>query len=134
MSLNFVYLISLHTYFQLQRSITIILSYTRHLLHTSYYRFFSNQVFSNSPNQNITRFDVYEIFCPHQVLVHKGDQIMNWSGECRDVIPTNLQCQTIQRALQSPNLQREIIRKNITFFKFSPIDLLIILELSADQK
>ena len=29
---------------------------------------------------------------------------------------------------QSPNLQREIIRKNkITFFKFSPIDLLIIL-------
>ena len=29
---------------------------------------------------------------------------------------------------QSPNLQREIIRKNkIFFFKFSPIDLLIIL-------
>ena len=29
---------------------------------------------------------------------------------------------------QSPNLQREIIRKNkITFFKFSPIDLVIIL-------
>ena len=29
---------------------------------------------------------------------------------------------------QSPNLQREIIRKNrITFFKFSPINLLIIL-------
>ena len=29
---------------------------------------------------------------------------------------------------QSPNLQREIIRKNkITFFEFSPIDLLIIL-------
>ena len=29
---------------------------------------------------------------------------------------------------QSPNLQREIIRKNkITFFKFSPVDLLIIL-------
>ena len=28
---------------------------------------------------------------------------------------------------QSPNLQREIIKKKILFFKFSPIDLLIIL-------
>ena len=26
------------------------------------------------------------------------------SGECRDVIPTKLQCQTIQRALQSLDL------------------------------
>ena len=58
-----------------------------------------------------TRFDVYETLCPQQMLVHKGSQIKNWSGECRDVIPTKLQCQTIQRALQSPNLQREIIRK-----------------------
>ena len=42
---------------------------------------------------------------------------------------TKLQCQTIQRALQSPNLKREIIRKkqNNFFFRFSPIDLLIIL-------
>ena len=62
------------------------------------------------------------------MLVHKGGHIKNWSGECRDVIPTKLQCQTIQRALQSPNLQREIIRKNKkAFFKFSPINLLIIL-------
>ena len=44
------------------------------------------------------------------MLVHEGGQIKNWSGECRDVIPTKLQCKTIQRALQSPNLQREIIR------------------------
>ena len=58
-----------------------------------------------------TRFDVYETLCPQQMLVHKGSQIKNWSGECIDVIPTKLQCQTIQRALQSPNLQREIIRK-----------------------
>ena len=56
-----------------------------------------------------TRFDVYETICPQQMLVHKGGQIKNWSGECRDVIPTKLQCQAIQRALQSPNLQREII-------------------------
>ena len=64
-----------------------------------------------------TRFDVYETLCPQQMLVHKGGQIKNWSGECRDVIPTKLQCQAIQRALLSPNLQREIIRKNkITFF------------------
>ena len=63
------------------------------------------------------------------MLVHKGGKIENWSGECRDIMPTKLQCQTIQRALHSPNLQREIIRKKIKelFFKFSPIDLLIIL-------
>ena len=63
------------------------------------------------------------------MLVHKGGQIKNWSGECKDIIPTKLQCQTIQRTLQSPNLQRQIIRKkyNNVFFKFSPIDLLIIL-------
>ena len=60
---------------------------------------------------NETRFDVYETLCPQQMLVHKGGQIKNWSGKCRDVIPTKLQCQTIQRALESPNLQREIIRK-----------------------
>ena len=58
-----------------------------------------------------TRFDVYETLCPQQMLVHKGGQIKNWSGEYRDIIPTKLQCQAIQRALQSPNLQREIIRK-----------------------
>ena len=58
-----------------------------------------------------TRFDVYETLCPQQMPVHKGGQIKNGSGECRDVIPTKLQCQAIQRALQSPNLQREIIRK-----------------------
>ena len=64
-----------------------------------------------------TRFDVYETLCPQQLLVHKGGQIKNWSGEYRDIIPTKLQCQAIQRALQSPNLQREIIHKNkITFF------------------
>ena len=55
-----------------------------------------------------TRFDVYETLCPKQMLVHKGGQNKNCSGECRDVITTKLQCQTIQRALQSPNLQREI--------------------------
>ena len=59
----------------------------------------------------ITRFDVYETLCPQQMLVHKGGQIKNWSGEYRDIIPTKLQCQAIQRALQNPNLQREIIRK-----------------------
>ena len=47
-----------------------------------------------------TRFDVYETLCPQQMLVHKGGQIKNWDGECRDVTPTKLQCQNIQRALQ----------------------------------
>ena len=36
-----------------------------------------------------TRFDVYETLCPQQMLVHKGGQIKNWSGECKDIIPTN---------------------------------------------
>ena len=69
-------------------------------------------------NTTKTRFDVYETLCPQQMLVHKGGQIKNWSGECRDVIPTKLQCQAIQRALQSPNLQREILfeKNKITFF------------------
>ena len=73
---------------------------------------------SKSAKEDIskTRFDVYETLCPQQMLVHKGGQIKNWSGECRDIIPTKLQCQTIQRALQSPNLQREIIRKKLNNF------------------
>ena len=36
-----------------------------------------------------TRIDVYETLCPQQMLVHKGGKIKNWSGECRDVTPTN---------------------------------------------
>ena len=64
----------------------------------------------------VTRFDVYETLCPQQMLVHKGGQIKNWSGECRDGIPTKLQCQTIQRPLQSQNVQREIIKKKTTTF------------------
>ena len=63
-----------------------------------------------------TRFDVYETLCPQQMLVHKCCQIENWSGECRAIIPTKLQWQTIKRALQSPNLQREIIREKIIIF------------------
>ena len=42
------------------------------------------------------------------MLVHKGGQIKNWSGECKDIIPTKLQCQTIQRTLKSPNLPLQI--------------------------
>ena len=34
-----------------------------------------------------TRFDVYETLCPQQVIVHKGGQIKNWDGECRDITP-----------------------------------------------
>ena len=53
-------------------------------------------------------FDVYETLCPQQMLVHKGGKIKNWSGECRDDIPTKLQCQTIQRALQSLDYLKKI--------------------------
>ena len=34
------------------------------------------------------------------MLVHKGGQIKNWGGECRDVTSTKLQFQNIQRALR----------------------------------
>ena len=47
-----------------------------------------------------TRIDVYETLCPQQMLVHKGGKIKNWGGECRDVTPTKLQRQNIQRVLQ----------------------------------
>ena len=49
---------------------------------------------------HLTRIDVYETLCPQKMLVHKGCNIKNWGGECRDVTPTKLQCQNIQRALQ----------------------------------
>ena len=75
-----------------------------------------NKVGIIKQSPDLTRFDVYETLCPQQMLVHKGSQIKNWSGECRDLIPTKLQCQTIQRALQSPNLQREIVRKKLNNF------------------
>ena len=42
-------------------------------------------------NSKKTKFDVYETLCPQQMLVHKGGQIKNWSGEYRDIIPTKLQ-------------------------------------------
>ena len=29
------------------------------------------------------------------MLVHKGDKIKNWGGECRDITPTKLQSQNI---------------------------------------
>ena len=50
--------------------------------------------------QTITRIDVYETLCPQKMLVHKSGQIKNCGRECRDVTPTKLLCQNIQRALQ----------------------------------
>ena len=44
-----------------------------------------------------TRIDVYETLCPQQMLVHKGEKIKNWGGECRDVTPTKLQSQNISK-------------------------------------
>ena len=52
-------------------------------------------------------------YAPNRCLYIKVAKLKNLSGEYRDIIPTKLQCQAIQRALQSPNLQREIIRKKI---------------------
>ena len=48
------------------------------------------------------------------MLVHKGGKIKNWGGECRDVTPTKLQCQNIQRALQvfSKKQNKIIIESN----------------------
>ena len=45
---------------------------------------------------HVSRIDVDETLCPQQMLVHKGDKIKNWGGECRDVTPTTkLQSQNI---------------------------------------
>ena len=54
----------------------------------------------NSETNLRTTFDVYETLCPQQILVHKCGQIKNWSGECRDVVLTKLQCQTIQEHIK----------------------------------
>ena len=64
-------------------------------------------------NQTCMKLDLMFMkhYAPNRCLYIKVAKIKNWSGECRDVIPTKLRCQAIQRALQSPNLQREIIRK-----------------------
>ena len=43
-----------------------------------------------------TRIDVYETFCPQQMLVHKRGKIKNWGGECRDVTPTKSLSQNIR--------------------------------------
>ena len=45
-------------------------------------------------------FFFFLALCPQQMLVHKGGKIKNSGGECRDVTPSKLQCQNIQRALQ----------------------------------
>ena len=63
-------------------------------------------------------------YAPYRCLCIKVAKLRTGGGSAE----TKLQCQTIERALQSPNLQREIIRKKFNFFfRFSPIDLLIIL-------
>ena len=49
---------------------------------------------------------------PQQMLVHKGGKIKNWDEECRDVTPTKLQCQNIQRALQVFYNKKKKIQEN----------------------
>ena len=46
-------------------------------------------------------------YAPNRCLYIKVAKLRTGVGSA----PTKLQCQAIQRALQSPNLQREIIRK-----------------------
>ena len=53
-------------------------------------------------------------YAPNRCLYIKVAKLRTGVGSAetsylRDVIPTKLQCQAIQRALQIPNLQREII-------------------------
>ena len=43
-----------------------------------------------------TRIGVYETLCPQQMLVHKGGNIKNWGGECRDATPTKSLSQNIR--------------------------------------
>ena len=77
----------------------------------------------------ITRFDVYETLCPQQMLVYKCCQIKNSSGECRDAIPTKLQCQLFKEHFKVQICKGRLFEKKQKnfFFKFSPNNLLIIL-------
>ena len=64
-------------------------------------------------------------YAPKQTLVHKGGQIKNWSGECRDVIPTKI---AVSNYSKSTSKSRLFEKNKITFYlNFSPINLLIIL-------
>ena len=64
-----------------------------------------------------TRFDVYETLCPQQMLVHKGGQIKNWSGDSRDVIPTNCSVKLFKEQFKVQICKGRLFEKNkITFF------------------
>ena len=53
-------------------------------------RITDHKLFTVDVKKQITRFEVYETLCPQQMLVHKGGQIKNWGGICRDVTPTKV--------------------------------------------
>ena len=68
-------------------------------------------------------------YAPNRCLYINVAKLITGVGSAQTSNLQKLQCQPIQRALQSPNLQRENIREknNKLFNKFSPINLLIIL-------
>ena len=66
-------------------------------------------------NFNTTRFDVYETLCPQQMVVHKGGQIKNWSGECRDL--QNCSVKLFKEHFKVQICKGRLFEKNkITFF------------------
>ena len=60
-----------------------------------------------------TRFDVYETLCPQQMLVHKGGQIKNWSGECN---LQNCSVKLFKEHLKVQICKRGLFEKNKIFF------------------
>ena len=66
-------------------------------------------------NKHICELDLMFMkhYAPNRCLYIKVAKLRTGVGSAKtsSFIPTKLQCQTIQRSLQSPNLQREIIRE-----------------------
>ena len=78
-----------------------------------------------------TTFDLYETLYPQQMLVHTGGQIKNWSGGVQRRHTYKIAVSNYSKSTSKSRSAKEDYskKKNIYFFSFSPIDLLIILYL-----
>ena len=84
------------------------------MLSNTYFGFSDRRLLIAAGKYAETRDDVYETLCPQQMLVHKGGQIKNWSGECRDKIAVSNYSKSTSK---SKSAKGDYSKKNkITFF------------------
>ena len=75
-----------------------------------------------------TRFDVYETLCPQQMLYIKVAKLRTGVGSAKTSYLQNCSVKLFKEHFKVQIFKGRLFEKNkITFFKFSPIDLLIIL-------